>query len=140
MSHHLIMRFFVVALLLGCPSMAAIAETTVIRANRLLDVDSGEVRMPGVVVVEGERILDINPETVAEDVTIVDLGDATLIPGLIDMHVHLMDDPGSDWIAQRAYETPATWALRAAKMPASHYRTASRPCAILAPQGSWMWR
>lgn len=91
------------------------AQTTVVHAARMLDVESGEIRKPGVVVVEGDHIRDVNPATVSAGVEMIELGDATLLPGLMDMHIHLMDEPGADWIPQRAYETPATWALRAAR-------------------------
>jgi imidazolonepropionase-like amidohydrolase len=57
----------------------------------------------------------MNPDQLPANSTVVDLGDATLLPGLMDMHIHLMDEPGADWIRERAYETQATWALRAAR-------------------------
>jgi imidazolonepropionase-like amidohydrolase len=57
----------------------------------------------------------VNPPSLPADARELDLGDATLLPGLIDLHVHLMDEPGADWVRQRAYETPATWTLRAAR-------------------------
>jgi len=65
-------------------------------------------------VIQGDRIWDVNPTTVPTDATVIELGDATLLPGLMDMHIHLMDEPGPAWIRQRAYETPAMWALRGA--------------------------
>ncbi|MDQ3280827.1 MAG: amidohydrolase family protein [Acidobacteriota bacterium] len=88
---------------------------TVIHAARLLDVGTGEIRSPAVLVIEGDHILAVNPSTVPTAANTIDLGDVTLLPGLMDMHVHLMDEPDADWIRQRAYETPATWALRAAR-------------------------
>lgn len=93
---------------------SANAETTVIRAARLLDTESGLIIRPAVVVVEGDRIRDVNPSRLPDASESIDLGDATLLPGLMDMHIHLMDQPGADWIALRAHETPAMWALRAA--------------------------
>lgn len=93
---------------------SANAETTVIRAARLLDTESGRIIRPAVVVVEGDRIRDVNPTRLPDAFESIDLGDATLLPGLMDMHIHLMDQPGADWIALRAHETPAMWALRAA--------------------------
>jgi imidazolonepropionase-like amidohydrolase len=93
---------------------SANAQVTVIRAARLLDTESGRVVSPAVVVVEGDRIRDVNPAQVPQAAETIELGDATLLPGLIDMHTHLGDAPGADWIAVRAHETPAMWALRAA--------------------------
>jgi len=45
-------------------------------------------------VIQGDRIRDVNPTAVPTDATVLELGDATLLPGLMDMHIHLMDEPG----------------------------------------------
>ncbi len=73
----------------------------------MLDVASGEIRRPDVVVIEGDKIRAVNPPTVPTDATVIELGDATLLPGLMDMHIHLMIEPGTAWIRQPLYETPA---------------------------------
>jgi imidazolonepropionase-like amidohydrolase len=101
--------------IVGHQTVAATEQITVLRAARMLDVASGQIRTPGLIVVQGSRIRDVSPSSPPANATVVDLGDATLLPGLIDMHVHLMDEPGADWIRQRAYETPAVWTLRAAR-------------------------
>ena len=117
MLQGLVIRFTSVCVMLACLGSTALAQSdvTVIRAARLLDVVSGKMESPAVLVVRGDRILAVNPPSAPTGAHTIDLGDATLLPGLIDMHVHLMDEPGADWIRQRAYETPATWALRAAR-------------------------
>ncbi|OBF19752.1 amidohydrolase family protein [Mycobacterium sp. ACS4331] len=70
---------------------AAETATTVLRAARWLDVAAGEVRSPAVVVVEGNRITDVNPAAPLPDsATVVDLGDVTLLPGLMDMELNLL--------------------------------------------------
>jgi imidazolonepropionase-like amidohydrolase len=66
------------------------ATPTVLRARRLVDVDKGEYIEPGVLLVEGERIIDVNPSTVPDDATVLDLDDFTLLPGLMDMEVNLL--------------------------------------------------
>lgn len=91
------------------------SQTVVLRAARWMDVVSGQVHTPAVIVVDGNLIASINPYQLPANSTLIDLRDATLLPGLMDMHIHLMDDPGADWIRARAYETQATWALRAAR-------------------------
>lgn len=71
----------------------AFAETTVVRAAHYVDVDLGQLRSPAVIVVEDGIITSVNPDQVPDDVTnTIDLGGATLMPGLIDMHTHLTGD------------------------------------------------
>ncbi|MGB6308199.1 MAG: amidohydrolase family protein [Steroidobacteraceae bacterium] len=79
------------------------AESMVLRAARLLDVRSGKYVSPAAVYVEGERIkgvgsLDDVLKQAPAGVRVLDLGAATLLPGLIDCHTHLMAriPPGRD--------------------------------------------
>ena len=73
-------------------------KRTVIRPGRVLDVRTGQVRTGQAVIVEGDKITRITAsgdvEAAAGDTTI-DLPDAMLLPGLIDMHTHLTFDLGS---------------------------------------------
>jgi imidazolonepropionase-like amidohydrolase len=65
--------------------------TTVLKAQRWADVDAGEVRSPAVIVVEGNRIAAVNPvEPLTDSACVVDLGDVTLLPGLMDMELNLL--------------------------------------------------
>jgi imidazolonepropionase-like amidohydrolase len=69
----------------------------VLRAARLLDVAAGRVVAPGEILVTGERITAVGT-TVPHPAgaQILDLGNATLMPGLIDAHVHLFLHPGAE--------------------------------------------
>lgn len=68
------------------------AKLVVVRAARMLDVKAGKVVPNAVVVIEGERISSVGAgTTLPPGAEIIDLGDATLMPGLIDCHTHLMD-------------------------------------------------
>ena len=62
----------------------------VVRAARLVDVVTGTVHSPGVVVVDGNRIVSVGDAPVADDASVIDLGDVTLLPGLMDMEVNLL--------------------------------------------------
>ena len=108
---------FALALMPVGPASTVLAQSdvTVIRAARLLDVNTGQIGSPAVVVVRGDRIEAVNPASLPAGAAMTDLGDVTLLPGLIDTHVHLMDEPGAEYIRQRAHETPAMWALRASR-------------------------
>lgn len=69
----------------------------VLRAARLLEVDGGTMIQPGEVLVEGERIRAVGPSVEhPQGAKVIDLGDATLLPGLIDAHVHLFLHPGAE--------------------------------------------
>src|SRR5947208_1882473 len=69
----------------------------VLHAARLLEVENGRVLSPVEVLVEGERIAEVG-KTVKHSAgeEIIDLGDRTLLPGLIDAHIHLFLHPGAE--------------------------------------------
>lgn len=78
-----------------CVSMVAHARTSVVSAARLLDVRSGRyVQQPQIEIVDG-RISRIGRagDPLPAGAEHIDLGARTLLPGLIDMHVHLTIDP-----------------------------------------------
>jgi imidazolonepropionase-like amidohydrolase len=78
-----------------------------IRAARLFDVDTGRVATPGEILVEGERITAVGSSVQHPRGTeIVDLGDSTLLPGLIDVHVHLFLHPGAESLQTVAESVP----------------------------------
>ena len=69
----------------------------VLHAARLLDIESGRVLTPGEVLVEGERISEVGSKvTHPPGAQTIDLGTRTLLPGLIDAHVHLFLHPGAE--------------------------------------------
>jgi imidazolonepropionase-like amidohydrolase len=75
----------------------AASHPIVLRAARLLEVDTGRMLSPGEILVEGERITAVGSTvTHPADAQVIDLGDATLMPGLIDAHVHLFLHPGAE--------------------------------------------
>src|SRR6266699_5528694 len=73
------------------------ALTILIKAGRLIDPKTGNVLSPAAVLIEGDRIKEVGPPTQVQahasgDVKTIDLGNATLLPGLIDGHTHLFLD------------------------------------------------
>ncbi len=92
------MRSVLLALLgAGMVLAQAPAHPIVLHAARLLDVSSGKITAPGEVLVEGDKIVEaasaVRHPAGAE---VIDLGDRTLLPGLIDAHVHLFLHPGAE--------------------------------------------
>jgi imidazolonepropionase-like amidohydrolase len=86
----------------------------VLRAARMLDVKTGRMVSPAVIVVEKDRIKSVNPANVPSGQTI-DLGNVTLLPGLIDMHTHLSFDIEGNWLHRAVTDTAGDWALRGAR-------------------------
>jgi imidazolonepropionase-like amidohydrolase len=61
-----------------------------LRAARLLDVETSEYVEPAALLVEGEHIRELAPRSVPAGARVIDLGDVTLLPGLMDMEVNLL--------------------------------------------------
>ena len=78
-------------------SQPATSSAIVLHAARLLDVKSGRILSPGEVLVQGERIVEVGSAVKRPaGAEVIDLGDRTLMPGLIDAHVHLFLHPGAE--------------------------------------------
>jgi len=75
----------------------ASTRSVVLHAARLLDIENGKIIAPGEVLVEGDQIAEVG-STVKHPAgaEVIDLGDSTLMPGLIDAHVHLFLHPGAE--------------------------------------------
>ncbi len=70
------------------------AQTTAVRAGRLFDPKSGQMMMNQVVLIQGDRITQVGPAasvSIPSGARVIDLGRSTVLPGLIDGHVHLTD-------------------------------------------------
>jgi imidazolonepropionase-like amidohydrolase len=72
-------------------------QPIVLHAARLLEVDTGRIVTPGEILIDGERITAAGSSVPhPSGVRLIDLGDTTLLPGLIDAHVHLFLHPGAE--------------------------------------------
>src|ERR1700737_467133 len=73
-----------------------LAALLVLKAAHMFAAHKGALVSPGLVVVDGERIAQVGgvPPAGAE---VIDLGDATLLPGLMDAHTHLASELGPNW-------------------------------------------
>lgn len=90
------------------PGLAAAAETYV-RAGRLLDVVDGRMLANRTIVIDGERIARVAPSAavaIPSGARVIDLADYTVLPGLLDMHVHLVGDANVQGYEQLADSLP----------------------------------
>jgi imidazolonepropionase-like amidohydrolase len=80
-------------------ALPAYAETTYIHAGSVIADASGEASGPASIIVTDGKIVSIEDGfvTAPEGAAMVNLPDQTVLPGLIDLHVHLTGDPGGDF-------------------------------------------
>lgn len=102
MTKHLVyvlaLSVSLLALLHRAPAQSkATPAPILLHAARLLDIETSRISTPGEVLVQGERIAAVGSAvTHPAGAQILDLGDTTLLPGLIDAHVHLFLHPGAE--------------------------------------------
>lgn len=100
-------RYLLATLALSLPVLApcSTAQTAtaspkppiVLHAAHLLDVAGGRLITPGEVLIQGERIREVGSHVNhPANAQVIDLGESTLMPGLIDAHVHLFLHPGNE--------------------------------------------
>jgi imidazolonepropionase-like amidohydrolase len=114
--------FFAFAVIAFCAALAPAAEPAAkapvaIRAARLLDVKSGRYVDHPVVVVVGDRIESVGT-SVPAGASVIDLGDRVLLPGLADLHTHILlqgDATSADYDEQILKEYPAHRVVRAVR-------------------------
>ena len=101
----------VAAATLALLGSAAHAKTTIVYAGRVITDASKPAEGPSTVTITDDRITAITPgrAAVPAGAEVVDLGDKTLLPGLIDLHVHLTGDPGGDYRSEAV--DPDEWGV-----------------------------
>jgi imidazolonepropionase-like amidohydrolase len=89
------------ALFLLALSLSAADKTYVLKAARLFDGKSDRIVSPGLIVVTNDRIVAVGPAAaIPAGAETIDLGDATLLPGLMDAHTHIADPFERDYRTQ----------------------------------------
>jgi imidazolonepropionase-like amidohydrolase len=98
----------------------ATAPIIIIKAARLIDGRGGDPITPGAIRIEGEKITDVGRNlATSAGAQVIDLGSATLLPGLIDLHTHLTNRMGVHWEEGLTKTTPghdALWGARNARI------------------------
>ena len=102
-------RLMIVAIGLFFVAQAAAQDMSYVRAGRLVDVVDGRLLTNQVIVIAGDRIERVGPAanvSVPAGAEVIDLTDYTVLPGLIDMHVHLTGDPDAQGYQNLAASVP----------------------------------
>src|SRR5690349_15888186 len=92
---------------------------TVLKAARMFDAAAGKIVSPGLVVVQGDKILAVGTGAkIPDGAKTIDFGDATLTPGFMDAHVHLTQESSDNYYKDffdGMYQMPAEQALLATR-------------------------
>jgi len=102
---------FLLLLILSIP-LSLLAQRTILHCGKLIDVTKGQVLSQYSIIVEGNKITDVQPgyTKAAGTDKVIDLKDKTVMPGLIDSHVHLEDETSPNQYIQRFTLNPADYA------------------------------
>ncbi|MBL4659885.1 MAG: amidohydrolase family protein [Alcanivoracaceae bacterium] len=107
-----------ILLILYCISIIstrAQAQSILIKADAYLDVRTGKLVKPANILIEDGLITAINPQVIPDNIDKVDLGNKILLPGLMDMHVHLDLDFNGGFEHIITKESASKGAIRAVK-------------------------
>ncbi len=95
----------ILAFTIGAIPIRAADNVIALKAGRMFDGKSKSFVPNGVVIVQGDKIVDVGSNlTVPGDAQVIDLGDATLAPGFMDAHTHLTLDYSGDYNVRRLKE------------------------------------
>src|SRR5688572_15829729 len=112
----LMRRLFLLVLVLAVCPLAAASARTIVHAGRLIDGIGRTARDHVSIIIEGDRIVDVvaGAERPGDKDEVIDLSGHTVMPGLMDMHVHLTDELTRTAYIEEFTLNPPDLAFRAA--------------------------
>ena len=135
-THVAILAALATALATDSAAQAAtrVPAVTIIRAARLIDGHGGTPLEPAMVRIEGERIAAVGRSLpVPSGASVIDLGTATLLPGMIDLHTHLTGARGVHWEDALVKTTPGHDALWGAANALTTLKAGFTTCRDMGP-------
>lgn len=110
-------RFTMLALMLIFSTSQLFAQSTLLHCGRLIDVKTNKVLTEMTITVEGNKIISVDKgyKSPSQGDQVIDLKDKTVMPGLLDMHVHLESQTSKTGYLDRFTLNPPDIAFRAAK-------------------------
>lgn len=105
---------FLVFTILFIQNLSAQSRITVIKAGRLIDTEKGEVLVNQVIIIDSNIVMAVGPSlAIPKNAKVIDLSNATVLPGFIDCHTHLTSFPSGDYYADIFRKTPIDYAILA---------------------------
>lgn len=93
---------------------AAQGKLKAIKAGGFIDVTNGSVLKNQIILIQDDSIIAVGSTiTIPKDAEIIDLSNATVLPGLIDCHTHITSEPGNDYYADIFRKGPVDNAIMA---------------------------
>jgi imidazolonepropionase-like amidohydrolase len=106
-----------IILLIFLASFSAFAQKTIIHCGNLIDTKAGKILPEMSIIIEGNKIIDVKNGFVKASTTekFIDLSKKYVMPGLIDMHVHIESQTAKDQFQKRIQYSDADVAFEAQK-------------------------
>jgi len=121
-------------LALALPFTAAAQETILVRCARLIDGSGAQPLQPAMILISGDRIRAVGQRLEAPaGARVIDLGRATVLPGLIDLHTHLTGETGIHWEDELVKTTPGHAAIYGVKNALDTLRAGFTTCRNMGP-------